>query len=169
MGVEEIITFLVFVFYIVRTIMAQKNKAEKQRKRGESTQPIGESNPEPVEPRRRPRDVFESENPEIDILEELFGKKEEKVAPSSPKAQPIIAEQVKSLKDIELTEQRMADKMKLDYEKDMEEFRLQIAKSFARKQIHNKRRRGKYANRYIKEFDLKKAVIYSEILKRPYE
>ena len=35
MGPEEIIPFLVFVFYVVRTIMAQKNKAEKQRQKAE--------------------------------------------------------------------------------------------------------------------------------------
>ena len=76
---------------------------------------------------------------------------------------------VNSLKDIELTEKRIADQMKMEYEDGLEKFREQIAKSFARKQVHNKRRIGSYAKHRITDFNLKKAVIFSEILKRPYE
>jgi len=169
MGPEEIIPFLVFVFYVVRTIMAQKKKAEKQRQNSERNRPSESYEQQPQAPKRRPPIIFESEEREVDILEELFGEKVEKPAPPKAKPQPIRVDPVNSLKDIELTEKRIADQMKLDYEEGLEKFREQIAKSFARKQVHNKRRRGSYAKHRITDFNLKKAVIFSEILRRPYE
>ena len=63
-------------------------------------------------PKRRPPIIFEPKNPEIDILEELLGKKEEIVPPAAPKPIPVRSVKSNALKNIELTEKRMADIMK---------------------------------------------------------
>lgn len=168
---EEIIPFLIFVFWIVRSIFTQKRKAEEQRKKAGKTSPEKPFNSdyEEPKPKRRPPIIFEPEEPEIDILEEIFGKKVE----SKPKPPPSVIQPVaqkKSIRDIELQEKRIALQMKQEYEKEKVDFRKETAKSFEYKQVHKKRKRKlTHSKSMVTNFNLKKAVLYSEILKRPYE
>lgn len=171
MNIEEIIPFLIFVFWIVRSIITQKRKAEEQRKRAPKSAPKNTYSPDYSEPKpkRQPPILFEAEEPEIDILEELFGnKKEKKQVSFEPVNQPVT--KTESRREKELKEKKIALQMKREYEKEKLDFKRETAKSFELKQIHvaskSKIARSKST---FGRFDLKKAVIFSEILKRPYE
>ena len=171
MSLEEIIPFLIFVFWIVRSIITQKRKAEEKRKKpqkAKSEKWLSPTYNEP-KPKRRPPIIFEAETPEIDILEELFGKKEK----AAPKIQNTVKQPVtkmQSANDMEFAEKRIAQQMKKEYNLQKADFKEEIAKAFEQKQVHKRGKRNILRSKpSITKFNLKKAVIYSEILRRPYE
>ena len=182
MDSQEIITFLIFVFWIVMGLLGQKRKADQRKKQRELQKQQGEQfEPESNKPamqKAKPKPpviIYDREEPEIDVLEEIFGRSEEpQISPQVPKVkpftQPASVAGLESIEEKNRKEGQIAEKIKQDYEKKMLEFKRDLAKAFEKKKVHkNTGNRGSYAKPVKTNFDLRKAVIYSEILKRPYD